>query len=605
MGHLKDLHIDEEERGYRHVGDRSVCVDCVGDPDLLTALSPSSDRSNCAYCGREDLDASMTFSADALLDVIASGIAFEYTHPIDELFWDEGAYVGEVIDTDDVLHEIGCEIANSNLRIDIINAFLDGQWCRRDYLRLRVDEALLAGWDKFAAQVMHERRYLFLSPVRREGLDMDSEIPDAPETLEGIGRAVLEVGLATRFPAGERWVRARSHYPANAPLDAAALGPATKEKAAANRMSPAGIPMFYGAREKSTAIAEVSSVPQNSRYPLVTVGTFVSARPAILIDLTGLPSIPSLFDEDRRRLRAPIRFLTEFVKRLAAPTARDGLDHLDYVPTQVVTEWFRHVFTTEVGERVNGIVYPSARASGGTCCVLFIDRDACTDVRPGWQDDASKALGLDSRETVVVHPGYVAFRASPSFDELRKEGLAALRLSAPLRHEEWTQFIWKPRSAEYEVFCEKCRSVAATYDLQEYVVRRSVLQGDYSPELEPFAIELGYPILSVVAPAGADLVFLDWLLYHSSHLGIRLIQPEPHGRESVTFALPLPAPPSTPLVETLRPTQAEAFSVRVEIPNHYPPALASQVGWEAQEKIRELLVRLGYPADSQRWPISE
>src|SRR5712692_2309732 len=123
MGHLKDLQIDEEERGYRHLGDRSVCVDCVGDPDLVTALPPSSDRSNCVYCGREDLDASMTFSADALLDVIASGIAFEYTHPIDELFWDEGAYVGEVVDTDDVLHEIGCEIANSNLRIDIINAF--------------------------------------------------------------------------------------------------------------------------------------------------------------------------------------------------------------------------------------------------------------------------------------------------------------------------------------------------------------------------------------------------------------------------------------------------------------------------------------------------
>src|SRR5260370_18941889 len=441
MGYLKDLLIDEEERGYRHVGDRSVCVMCVGDPDLVTALPPTSDPSKCAYCGREAFDASMTFSLDALLDVIASGIAFEYTHPIDELFWDEGAYVGEVVDTDDVLDEIGCEIANGNLRIDIINAFVDGQWCRRDYFRLPVDEPLLAGWHKFSAQVMHERRYLFLSPVSREGLDVDSEIPDAPETLDGIGRAVLEVGLARRFPAGERWVRARGHYPANAPSGAADLGPATKEKAAANRISAAGIPMFYGAREKSTAIAEGSSVPQDSRYPRATVGPFVSARPAILIALTGLPSIPSWFDAYRRRLRAPIRFLSEFVKRLSAPTATDGLEHLDYVPTQVVTEWFRHVFTTEVGERVDGIVYPSARASGGICCVLFVDRDACTDVKPGWQDDASKALGLDSRETVVVNPGYVAFRASPSFDELLKEGLAALRLPVPFRHEEWPRSI--------------------------------------------------------------------------------------------------------------------------------------------------------------------
>jgi hypothetical protein len=56
---------------------------------------------------------------------------------------------------------------------------------------------------------------------------------------------------------------------------------------------------------------------------------------------------------------------------------KDGREHIDYVPTQVVTEYFRHVFKDGDGQPVKGILYPSARQDGGVCCVLFFEADQC------------------------------------------------------------------------------------------------------------------------------------------------------------------------------------------------------------------------------------
>src|SRR2546422_504163 len=70
-------------------------------------------------------------------------------------------------------------------------------------------------------------------------------------------------------------------------------------------MSPAGIPMFYGAEDEATAIAETYS-PIPGKPAAVTVAKFRTARDAYVVDLTALPAFPSLFDDGRRHLRAPV-----------------------------------------------------------------------------------------------------------------------------------------------------------------------------------------------------------------------------------------------------------------------------------------------------------
>jgi hypothetical protein len=524
---------------------------------------------------------------DDLIDAIAAGIESEYGHPIDELPWDEGDYLGDKLDTDDLLFNEGCDIQSVELRGEVISAFFDQLWCRKNYFRLRDDEALLAGWDRFVRQVLHSTRYVFLASPNRLG-DEDPEVPTPPRTLEGIGNAVLEVGLVISSPPGTRWLRGRPSDPDGSYSDAASLGPAPKDMASTNRMSPAGIPMFYGAKDRATVLSELASVPQNSRHACVSVGTFVTTSEMRLLDLTSLRSLPRLWDAERRHLRTPIRFLTAFIASISSPIARDGKEHLDYVPSQVVTEWFRHVFLDEDMRALDGILYPSARVPGGTCCVLFIEREQCINVRDGLPDDATKLLGLESSETVIVHKGYRAFLKSPDLLRLRARGLEVLGQTRLFSQEEWNRFIWKPRSLEFERFVrEECVPVAKRYDLYEFTVRRLALQGDYAPQLEPFAIGSDHPVVVLEVDRSVPPLFLEWLRFLSPRVGLRFIE----WGDSLIAQLPLPDQyrPIAPLTDKTRPLVQEAFRVRIELTSRYPAELAAQIAFEVQNSAHELL----------------
>jgi hypothetical protein len=598
VGYIKSRLIEEQERGFRSVGYRFACPDCVGERALSTVVREAADSPRCDYCETASASGSIAMSVDSLLQVIMDGLNSEYGDPAEELPW-EGEYIGETMDTHDVLDDAACDISNADLLGDIVSAFGGREWCKRDYFRLRDDEALIAGWDRFADQVMHRIRYFFLSGRDLEAGELDAEVPDAANTLIGIGKAVDEVGLVRPYPAGTRWLRARSHGPGEAPAGVAQLGPAPAQSAGANRMSPAGIPMFYGTRERATAVSEITAIPQKARDPLVTIGTFVTARASQLVDLTDLPPLPSLFDESQRYLRGPVQFLRRFVERISQPISRDGAEHIEYVPTQVVTEWFRHIFTTDDGVRVDGLVYPSVRDASGVCCVLFADRAGFCDIAPGWQQDQQNLLALETVETVVVHRGYQAFMASPELETSRADGLRALQRTDLFDLEEWNEFIRRPRTPEYEAFCGRCREVAARFDLMEYVVRRACLLLEYSPESEPFPIEAARPHAQIVAAAGINPVFLSWLLFAAAHVGLPVVYRDENGAEATVVSLPMPIGPSEPLLPELRPSVDEAFALRLDVPADYPQMAASAFAQETQDKVHRLLEFLGYPAD--RW----
>jgi hypothetical protein len=92
-----------------------------------------------------------------------------------------------------------------------------------------------------------------------------------------------------------------------------------------------------------------------------------------------LPSYPGIFNGQTQAERAPLQFLHRFVRECTQPIAKDGSEHIDYIPTQVVTEFFRHIFTDTEGKRLDGILYPSSKRNGGICCVLFCLNENCTE----------------------------------------------------------------------------------------------------------------------------------------------------------------------------------------------------------------------------------
>lgn len=51
--------------------------------------------------------------------------------------------------------------------------------------------------------------------------------------------------------------------------------------------------------------------------------------------------------------------------------AKDGHEHIDYVPSQVICEYLAQVFEPALGTRLGGLIYPSAVHPGGKSLVVF------------------------------------------------------------------------------------------------------------------------------------------------------------------------------------------------------------------------------------------
>ncbi|MBS1682868.1 MAG: RES family NAD+ phosphorylase [Bacteroidetes bacterium] len=84
--------------------------------------------------------------------------------------------------------------------------------------------------------------------------------------LDEVGKAILELGYISAIPLGSLSLyRARQHKLKVEVSNAKTLGSPPSQFAKANRMSPAGISMFYGALDVETCKAEVIEVTRKGR----------------------------------------------------------------------------------------------------------------------------------------------------------------------------------------------------------------------------------------------------------------------------------------------------------------------------------------------------
>jgi hypothetical protein len=228
------------------------------------------------------------------------------------------------------------------------------------------NEELSYSWEAFCEIIKHRRRFFFLDESR------DRSLLTPAEVLGTIFEFAENIGLVrTLSRDGTRLFRARLQRSAETLENALQLGPPPAAAAKQNRMSPAGIVMMYVSDDAETALAETAE--KEGTY---TVGEFVIERDAIILDLAELPETPSIFyevpDSMEYNPRHNLIFLHEIADEISRPIARDDRVHVDYVPTQVVTEFLRTVATSN-GGRIDGIRYRSSR-SGGSSLVLFADQ---------------------------------------------------------------------------------------------------------------------------------------------------------------------------------------------------------------------------------------
>jgi HEPN/RES N-terminal domain 1/RES domain len=373
--------------------DRWVCDRCFGNQDIQEYIRSEAESHECDFCGRVSRKRPIAADLPAVVEFMLEAIDREYEHAVNALGWDgrEGGFQGIYWDSYDLLtDELQLDLPNDEdgeLLQVLVDCLGDQEWCQRDPYAMRPHERLFASWTRFCEFVKHERRYFFLN-TRPD----DDELLDASRLLRLIGKSAEEYGLISDLRPGFLIRRARMFLHGQTLRTPRDFGPPPIERAVhSNRMSPAGIVMLYGSDSAGTAIAEVDDDDTLG----LAIGTFRTLRPVKILDLTRLPRVLRFFERQPEisiENRDVVKFLNSFATDLARKIERDDREHFEYVPTQVVTEWFRHEFKRKGGQ-LDGICYPSAQLRGGRSFVLFADQDSISQV-------AVRPSGDSLRETL-------------------------------------------------------------------------------------------------------------------------------------------------------------------------------------------------------------
>lgn len=340
-----------------------VCTRCVGDEDLKAWIRFQNGPRGCDFC---ETAVTPTASLDDFCEHLEACISRYWGSPEDQMGYcsQEGGWLGCTYDTETIVFDY-CELAlpldQSGALDDAIRWNLgDDLWCDYDWLSLDEDRAMILGWDRFCKRIKHERRYFF----HRIGEDPDDRDSYCPVSLlAAIAHFSSTHGLIRDLPIGTRLYRARPHFIMRNP-PASQFGPPTRESCQNNRMNPAGVPMFYGSLDPNTTVKEIKS-------DYARVGRFITTKPLRILDLTQLPPTPSYFSPKERKSTMELSFLNHFAYTIMLPVDREDRAHVDYLPSQVVTEYLRDYQFS--GGKLDGILYGSVASPGKLNVVLFME----------------------------------------------------------------------------------------------------------------------------------------------------------------------------------------------------------------------------------------
>ena len=353
--------------------DKYVCTGHFLDDKVIEYIEDNSTEGTCDYCDYRYQDGNV-IELEKIAKFIYEGISFLYGDANDEMVMydsSEGGWIGaSVYNTMDLLLDEGYfHFGNQSLIYDIEKLSTNDSWSRIDPYNMTINQELALDWKQFSNVVKHQNRYSFF--IHNENIDSEKPIS---QILHEIAKGVEKLSLIKNLAIGTEIYRCRQHNVSEIVSEFIHLtSPPIKFANFANRMSPAGISMFYGAFDKDTALLEVAEKNQLNEKPLITIGTFSVKKTLRIINFTNLPEIPSIFDRINRDNYYLILFFHSFIEDLSKDIKRDNKTHIEYVPTQIMTEYFRHVLYKYTGDVIDGIIYNSSKNNKGKACVLFLD----------------------------------------------------------------------------------------------------------------------------------------------------------------------------------------------------------------------------------------
>ncbi len=369
MGMAKQQAIAAHERGYDSLDDMTICLDHLTDSYLLTHAGLASEAS-CSFCGRTREDDAFAVSFSGVQEIFMNGFWTFYTRADDAPYWDH-EYQG-LEDTGLTVNEFAQGIFDDSVVDHVADALTKaigdpevGTW----FSRMATDDLELS-WSEFVHTARHVSRFIVPG-------DEDGRSPMA-RVSSFLGELLLYVegehSLVRTMEPGTLVYRGRPAEKLTGKLydTAEDLGPAPGDKAAANRMSPAGIPMFYCSADPVTAVAEIAV---HDVRPFAVIGEFTCQRDLRILDLTKVRTRPSPLDPDHWAEMRMLSFLDQFAADLSRPVIADDRQHVEYAPTQVLTEYLRWAPSA----KIDGIEMRSSQ-TGASTYILFVDADNVVDV---------------------------------------------------------------------------------------------------------------------------------------------------------------------------------------------------------------------------------
>lgn len=361
-----------EERGDWPYGleNKKVCTHHFDDPFLNKIVEEYGKDGKCTYCGRRGIVCSMQDLMEQVSwkihmyfdDVNEASLLYA-----DSFYDDENEVipgfkrVGEYIapketayyeSTEELMEDLGLISDDEDLNKDIEEVFTTQEWIEKDILHEDYRKALLDKWKQFSNVVTHTRRFTFLATPEFIPLVKGDPKTENKDILSSLRKQIIVQKLVKILKEGSTLYRARRVKEKSKIYTFDDITSAPDVAASDNRMSPAGVSLFYASFAEKTAIDECVGDKADS----VLIGEFTTKKDVRVLDLTKIPG-PSFWMDNWQENQFLHSFNREITKRL------DPKDKnlLQYIPTQVFTEFLRYMFVDGKGRKLDGMIYGSSK----------------------------------------------------------------------------------------------------------------------------------------------------------------------------------------------------------------------------------------------------
>jgi hypothetical protein len=392
-----------------------VCHRCIGNSELKKRLGRGRKRGICNYCGRRG--GSWTIAEIAKIVDETFNNFYEPGEDVPNYetesggvrFKQEGDSPEDIIsilmDTEpEIASVLAHELSSS---IDPDGNYVEANLNTHKHFKI---------WNDFRTRIKHGKR--FYDP---KGHELLKTIFD---DIENFSFGGIQLPLRIIDPATESIELFRARRAANIkearqiydnPIKE--LSPPPLICAKAGRMNPAGIPVFYGAFDEGTCIAELRPTVGS----FVVYGAFKLRAKVKLLDLSVFEKRikePNKFEKGVYEGLTRWKFLNSFHRQIIQPVQPED-EPIEYIPTQAVSEYIRNVL------KYNGIIYSSTQLGKRKRNIVLFDALVYSGKKNATKFDGKFSEDFLERESKIQE-----FFDSKSLIEYIKNSVEVVRISS-------------------------------------------------------------------------------------------------------------------------------------------------------------------------------